>query len=784
MLMSRARQVFAGGVIACTITLTMAIGGTASASPPSGAPSGASASDGGGKLPAGPTSNATAAPGPGSPAPGPGATLPAPGRPASAESVVSCSQALRSAAAKSGALKRVACIEPTSGRISHKLKPRISGRVAAPALTAGEVDLGAWCELYPGGWWSYRDQTCLATQMVATLYQVGTPPVELGTTTYNTLIYVWTQNSLMNWAESIVAEPVAFTGIGNTVSMDAGVTCVGLCTVTGADGDVPVAYPNDYSAIWYLSSTVTNPPGGVGAAGMQHTFTATAPETLPAATKISSKADAVRCDTILPGYPSGCIIKDGIPTMHYSATSTSPYDLREAAQHIADAQAGGLPGAPGTLPLERTTDTNIQTQNNNKACPSSFPTPPEPNGDPTSCDEYPFKSTYQGAWLNPYSARAINAAQNSLAGSLLGAFYNAQRLLDSDKFWVKIDDTQDQGSPAPAPTTHLWFGTASAAVPGASGVTSVFVRGSDGNLYDKDALDGGWGSFVPDAAPPGTTLASDPVAVYDSSGSLWVFARGTDSHLYNRLFTGGAWTNWQSLGGTLTGRPHALLDTSNMLRVFVRGTDGTVYEDDLHIGAGTWSGLQSTGIVGASDAVPIEDRADIVRVYTTDAATHLRERYLRPGQSWSSWGDLGCCIIGTPMPIVDEANIVRLYVRGTNNSLFEKFLRNGAWSGYSFFNISTAGEASAMVDSDGVVWLFAADLSGRTQATSLPPDPGALWVRWQIIATGTAATIAATQDTDKTIFIFTHDSDNTLGIDTLRQSWSGLVEQPGLTLGQ
>jgi Deoxyribonuclease NucA/NucB len=57
-----------------------------------------------------------------------------------------------------------------------------------------------------------------------------------------------------------------------------------------------------------------------------------------------------------------------------------------------------------------------------------------------SCDEYPFATTYEGAAKgdNRYSVRYVVAAQNSLAGSRLGSFYGADRVLDNDFFWVSI----------------------------------------------------------------------------------------------------------------------------------------------------------------------------------------------------------------------------------------------------------------------------------------------------------------------------------------------------------
>ena len=80
-----------------------------------------------------------------------------------------------------------------------------------------------------------------------------------------------------------------------------------------------------------------------------------------------------------------------------------------------------------------------------------------------SCDEYPFRSTYQGAstgggtgrtfdWCqiillptgvtgpNGYSSCMIPVGENSSAGSLLNNFYVNFRVIDTDPFYVWIDD--------------------------------------------------------------------------------------------------------------------------------------------------------------------------------------------------------------------------------------------------------------------------------------------------------------------------------------------------------
>jgi hypothetical protein len=69
------------------------------------------------------------------------------------------------------------------------------------------------------------------------------------------------------------------------------------------------------------------------------------------------------------------------------------------------------------------------------------------------CDEYPFQSTFQGAaYAEPdhnYAARVITQRANGSGGGVLSAWYDAQRILHNDPFYVWIDGTGIGGSEPP-----------------------------------------------------------------------------------------------------------------------------------------------------------------------------------------------------------------------------------------------------------------------------------------------------------------------------------------------
>lgn len=144
----------------------------------------------------------------------------------------------------------------------------------------------------------------------------------------------------------------------------------------------------------------------------------------------------IRCDHgLLKGGDAinqveGCVFREFAPSLNYSRT-----DLRQLTDHIAYAQwTMGLAGRPGDAPLHRIYDDADIAENGNVACENA-PTP-RPTG--LQCDEYPFRSTKEGAYTGGgfFSCRLIDATQNSRGGGLLGSFYNANRIILNDPFWV------------------------------------------------------------------------------------------------------------------------------------------------------------------------------------------------------------------------------------------------------------------------------------------------------------------------------------------------------------
>jgi Deoxyribonuclease NucA/NucB len=73
-----------------------------------------------------------------------------------------------------------------------------------------------------------------------------------------------------------------------------------------------------------------------------------------------------------------------------------------------------------------------------RTCDQNFP---PYDGQLENCDEYPFKTTYQGAASDgDFSVKVIAKDDNQEAGSRFGNWYTSDRILDGDSFDISIVD--------------------------------------------------------------------------------------------------------------------------------------------------------------------------------------------------------------------------------------------------------------------------------------------------------------------------------------------------------
>jgi hypothetical protein len=97
-----------------------------------------------------------------------------------------------------------------------------------------------------------------------------------------------------------------------------------------------------------------------------------------------------RCDDMFSGQGAGCVFPNFAPAL------TTMTNMKDIAANIRKAQAGpGHYGEPGKgHPLHYLANKKQQTKNYNAVCSRRAKGGPPPAG--KSCDEYPFKTTYEG----------------------------------------------------------------------------------------------------------------------------------------------------------------------------------------------------------------------------------------------------------------------------------------------------------------------------------------------------------------------------------------------------
>lgn len=115
-----------------------------------------------------------------------------------------------------------------------------------------------------------------------------------------------------------------------------------------------------------------------------------------------------------------------LPVLIQSRTQNIP----TIAQHIADAQMAGQPMILSRIGIPQPARRQAQHQNRKAACRGFVP-PPPPN---TSCDEYPFASSYEGGAGS--STRGVPIAEQRRQGREIGTFYVTKAIPDRGRFMV------------------------------------------------------------------------------------------------------------------------------------------------------------------------------------------------------------------------------------------------------------------------------------------------------------------------------------------------------------
>ena len=249
----------------------------------------------------------------------------------------------------------------------------------------------------------------------------------------------------------------------------------------------------------------------------------------------------------------------------------------------------------------------------------------------------------------------------------------------------------------PAPGVHA-VGTPSVLSATATGNLNIYVRGSNGNLYEQWYTPGfGWSSaWYNLASPPGVTLASDP-ATGSFRGIDQAYAIGSDGSLWQRWYTPGVgWSDgWYSLaapaGTTLVARPSAGV-FGGVNQVYSTAANGAVYQRWYTPGYGWSDGWYNLGppapgvtAVGSLAVQPVSvTQNDDLYVRGSDG--NLYEQWYTPGHGWSSfWYAMtapGGGTYTTDPAVGSYGGNDEVYAAAADGSVFQRWYTPGfGWSG-------------------------------------------------------------------------------------------------------
>ncbi len=294
--------------------------------------------------------------------------------------------------------------------------------------------------------WAYdRFDACLI--LPGTFYLYTVDPETGGTVVIGTLDFELTQDISLSAVTSTFSESdqLVVTGASGDAaegtSFAFAVSCGGTCSATNYFRGSPLGPGSDITgSVAYSDGTTT-----VDSTSSSYTLAFDNPEGDNGPVAVEWSSQSYRCDDEVAAYP-GCVVPAFIPTM------TSMSTLPNIAASIASIQAAG-PHHYGNssyspaYPLHRTWNATIMNANNNTACPPSGRpvrggvVVPDVAPPPSSCDEYPFASTYEGASQTTkpdWGTAMVPVAQQNSQGGLISSFYQAQRVLDGDAFWVSV----------------------------------------------------------------------------------------------------------------------------------------------------------------------------------------------------------------------------------------------------------------------------------------------------------------------------------------------------------
>jgi hypothetical protein len=329
-------------------------------------------------------------------------------------------------------------------------KPAGTSKVTPRKRAGGASTNGVVPSTCGDGFWAYtRATACLSgvdTVYVFTVPQgvlVGLMDVEV-TTFVNTFVPggVYSQEAQFFVLFAVGTEGTFIQGTGS---------CTGGCTTQSVSFPAqPLAVIDQRASAVVTGRSLLTPGGrgfGRGPTSLTSYYT-NSRWTPPYTNSLTLSPGDIRCDTFVTTQ-IGCVFEQVMPIYNVYSFSYPSY-----ARHIALAIGYGLPSV-----LTRLESSELRELNGRTACPEFLFRP-----DGFSCDEYPFRSTYQGAFTssapygrtfdgcqitavpirqfgdtNGFSICMIPRSENSGGGGSLSVFYSTDRVLDGERFQVVVN---------------------------------------------------------------------------------------------------------------------------------------------------------------------------------------------------------------------------------------------------------------------------------------------------------------------------------------------------------
>lgn len=207
---------------------------------------------------------------------------------------------------------------------------------------------------------------------------------------------------------------------------------------------------------------------------------------------------------------------------------------------------------------------------------------------------------------------------------------------------------------------------------------NVFVRGLDGNLWQKWSVDGGatWSAFQNVSGVVGGPIASNPGATAWSGSRFDIVARmpnGTPGHWW---WDSSSW-HFENLGGQILGDPEIASVGPGHLNVFVKGLDGNLWQKWTTDGV-NWTGWQMIGGPiasgpGAASALP---NSLTVVARQPDSTVGV---WSWVNNAWT-YQSLPGQILGDPDISSTGSGAVNIFAEGLDERLWQKWTTGIGWS--------------------------------------------------------------------------------------------------------